>query len=326
MYFSRLLSLLLFAMLFAGCSKPVVKPPPAPVTPKPVVIEEKAKPELPPPPLEQKAPPPPVVILVSEAIPAYQQVAEELEKLLAGRATVIYLSKALQDRKQMAVQLKKPLYQQFVAIGLEAAREAKGLAGKEDQLVFCQVFNYQDYSLIAPRAKGVGALPGSAEMFASWSAMSPGLKSVGVITGPGLDEVIATAAEVAGRHGIELRHKTVATDKELLFEYKQMAPSVQGLWLLPDNRVLSGRTIKELMTFSVRNAKQVVVFSDSLLRLGGVMSVTTRPQEIAAKVVGRLQAAAPGSEMPGPDLLLLEGGELQINRVAARRYNMKLKE
>jgi hypothetical protein len=326
MYLRPLFSLLLLAILLAGCSKPVVKPQPAPVAPVPTVIEEKPQPGPRPRQVEKKLAPPPVVILVSEAIPAYQQVADELEKQLSRRATLIYLSKGVQDRREITALLKRPEYQQFVAVGLEAAREAKTLLGEEDLLVFCQVFNYQDYSLTGPRAKGVGALPGTAEMFASWRSMAPGLKSVGVITGPGLKEEIASAAEVAGRYGIELRHKVVATDKELLFEYKQMAPAVQGLWLLPDNRVLSGRTIRELMSFSVRSGKQVVVFSDAILRLGGLMSVTARPAEIAAKVVERLQAASQGSGIPGPDLLLLEGGELQINRIAARRYNLKLKE
>jgi hypothetical protein len=265
---------------------------------------------------------PPVVILVSEPIPAYQQVADELARLLPGRSTVLYLSPEAGSRKQLTL-LKSAEYQQFVAIGLSAAREAKVLAGGEDELIFCQVFNYQDYDLVGPRARGVAALPGTRAMFATWSEMAPSLKSVGVITGPGLESVIAAASSEAASHGIQLHHRVVKTDKETLFEYKQMAPLIQGLWLLPDNRVLSGRIIKEMMSFSVRNSKQVAVFSDDILRLGGLLSVTTRADEIAAKVAQRLQEAYKGKGVPGPDLLLLDEGDVQVNAIAARRYNLQ---
>ena len=264
-----------------------------------------------------------MLFLVSEAIPAYQQVADELAKRFPKRSTVVHLSTRRAERKELISLLKKPSYQQFVAIGLGAAKEARLVAGKEDEVVFCQVFNYQDHQLVGPRYKGVGALPGTAAMFARWRELSPTLKSVGVVSGPGLEAEIADATSQAAKHGIVLRHEVVNTDKEMLFAYKQMAPSVQGLWLLPDNRVLSGRTIKELMSFSVRNAKQVAVFSDSLLRLGGLLSVTTRTEEIATKVTERLRKASQGKGIPGPVLLLLEDGDIQVNTIAAKRYNSK---
>jgi ABC-type uncharacterized transport system substrate-binding protein len=309
--------------VLSGCTKKEVKPEPvpAPVVVAPVIENIPVRKEV-----KLRKAPPPVVILVSRDIPAYQQVADELKRLVKKRATVVSLSAGIKAHKQLSALLKKPEYQQFVAIGLTAAKEAKRLAGREDEVVFCQVFNYQDYNLIGSRAKGIGALPGTSEMFITWSRMSPALNRVGVITGPGLENVIAAAANEASKHGIELQHKVVSTDKELLFEYKQMAPRLQGLWLLPDNRVLSGRIIKEVMSFSVRNTKQVAVFSEAILGLGGLLSVTTRPDEIAAKVAQRLREAFKGKGVPGPDMVLLEGGNIEVNRIVAKRYNLKYSE
>ena len=326
MNFRHLAPPVIACFLLIACSRTEVKPaPPPPVKAAPVVKQEKPKPR-PVKAVKKPRPKPPVVVLLSESIPAYQQVANELEKRLTERSTVINLDTSSMGRKRLIKQLNRKDYQQFVAIGLEAAKLAKMLAGKEDELIFCQVFNYQKYNMVGPRAKGVSALPGTAEMFARWSEMSPSLKRVGVITGPGLETVFASASKEAAKHGIELQHRVVATDKELLFEYKQLAPALQGLWMLPDNRVLSGRTIKEVMSFSVRNGKQVAVFSDAILRLGGVLSITTRPEEIAAKVEQRLQAAYKGKGVPGPELLLLEQGDIKVNSVAAKRYNLKYME
>jgi len=264
---------------------------------------------------------PPVVILISEEIPAYRQVADGVANGVGKRATVVAVGADEVARKKLIALLRKPEYQQFVAIGLDAAKVAKEMASDEDEVIFCQIFNYKDHNLLGPRAKGVAALPSSAELFAAWVRIAPNLKVVGVITGPGIEEVIAEAEVQAKRHGITLRHKVVNSDKELLFEYKQMAPTLQGLWLLPDNRVLSGRSIRELMTFSVRNSKQVAVFSDSLLRLGGLLSVTSSEDEIVAKVLRRLDEAYRANGVPGPDLMMLDQARLEINTIAAKRYS-----
>lgn len=328
MSIQRLIPPLLCALLLNGCAGQQKKPEvQVKVSPEPVVQTE---------PEEQvvtvtrevkKVPPrPQVVVMVSEAIPAYEEVADELVKRLPGTTTVVELAREGKEREQQRKLMRHNAYQQFVAIGLEAAREAGKVAGREDEVVFCQVFDYTRHGIAGPMSKGVGALPGSKELFQRWSAMSPGLKRVAVLTGKGLDAVINEAKRQAKEQGIELMHRVVNTDKELLFEYKTLAPSVQGLWLLPDNRVLSGRTIRELMSFSVRNTKQVVVFSDEILRLGAVMSLSSSSEEIAVKVKQRLDEAYRVKGFPGPELLLLEQGEIKVNRIAAKRYNLKVTE
>lgn len=317
-----LLVIVALVVALGGCASRdrVSEPPPAPAPPTvkrqpappvPVVKKQKEEPAA-----------PEVVILISEAIPPYTKVAKELLQQLPQEPTVLYLNHGGQVDEELNDILKQSKYQQIVAVGLKAAMEAKRLAGMEDEVIFCQVFNYQDYRLTGPRSKGVGAVPGTRSLFASWRKMSPELKQVVVITGSGMEEVVMSAEAVAAEHGVVLRHQVVNNDKELLFEYKRMAPQIQGLWLLPDNRVLSGNAIRELLMFSVRNGKQVAVFSDELLRLGGLLSVSARPSEIAEKVIQRLQGARGEAGVPGPELLLLEDGDIQVNHIVARRFGI----
>ena len=296
-------------MVTACAQKPVELPPPE----KPVVKEVKK-------PAKKVRKRPPVVILISEDIPAYQQVASKVKQRLPKRSTTVLLGAG--NNAALINQLKSPAYQQFVAVGLRAAKLAKKIAGREDETVFCQVFNYHEYNIVGPLFKGVAALPGTAELFSRWRKLSPGLQSAAVFTGPGLEKIVKAASKEAKKQGIQLTHKVVGSDKELLFEYKQLAPGLQGIWLLPDNRVLSGHTIKELMSFSVRNTKQVVVFNENLLRLGGLLSISSNNTEIAQKVVKRLDEAFKVRGFPGPELELLEGGDIQVNAVVARRYNL----
>jgi len=295
-----------------GCAQPEQKPEappvPAPIKRQPVVKEEV--------PIVKD-----VIVLVSEDIAAYSEVAEALAKKLGQRGSVRYLKGSQFENMKMLAAYKDDKNKQFVSIGLNASVTAKTLA--DSQVVFCQVFNYQDYSLVTDRHKGVSMVPIS-KTFSTWRALVPGISDIGVITGMGLDDMMQKAKSVAKKHGVTLHHKVVNSDKEYQFAFKEMAGSVQGYWLLPDNRVLSGSILREVMTFSVRNGKQVAVFSDELLNLGGLFSISSDPENIAQQVFERLEQAQNVDTLPGADISYLDKATLRINSVMAQRFNLKI--
>jgi ABC-type uncharacterized transport system substrate-binding protein len=226
----------------------------------------------------------------------------------------------LENMKMLAA-YKDDKHRQFVSIGLNASLIVKPLA--DSQMIFCQVFNYQDYGLLSEKHKGVSMVPIS-KIFGTWRALAPGITDIGVISGPGLEDMMQTAMSVAKKQGITLHHKTVNSDKEYQFAYKEMADKVQGYWLLPDNRVLSASMLSEVMAFSVRNSKQVAVFSEELLNLGGLFSVTSEPQDIAQQVLERLEQAQKKDTIPGADIVYLDKAILRINSTMAQRLNLKI--
>ncbi len=266
--------------------------------------------------------PPQVVILVSEDIPAYSGVANALSKLLGKRATVQYLSTSqLANIKTVSV-LKDEEHTQIVSIGLNAAIAAKTLTNK--QVVFCQVYNYQDYALLSPKHKGVSMMPSFGKTFSTWRMLSQNAIDIGVISGPGFDEVMQTAKIAARFQGFRLHHETVNSDKEYQYAYKKMSKTVQGYWLLPDNRVLSENILRDIMTYSVRNSKQVAVFSEELLKLGGLFSVQSNYRDIAQQVLDRLEQAQLKDTIPGQDIVYLEQLELRINSVMAKHLDIAI--
>jgi ABC-type uncharacterized transport system substrate-binding protein len=211
---------------------------------------------------------------------------------------------------------------QFVSIGLNATLAAKTLTNR--QVVFCQVFNYQDYDLLTPKHKGVSIMPSMSKTFSTWRALAPGTADIGVISGPGFEDMMQLAKTAAKLNGITLHHKTVNSDKEYQYAFKQMADKVQGFWLIPDNRVLSGNILRDVMTFSIHNSKQVAVFSDELLSLGGLFSTTSDPQEVAQEVLRRLKQAQNTEIIPGPDIAYPDKSILRINSVMAKLLNLEI--
>lgn len=311
----------LLLLFLAGCvvQPQREEPPPQPTVkveeppPKPV-----AAPKLPPP------PPPEVAILVSSNIPAYRQVAKSIDTRLGARAQSWYLTGSRDSDARTLAEIRKSPRPQVVAVGLDAALAAKGLADR--QVIFCQVFNYAEQRLASSHYKGVAMLPSFEKSFTVWKGIAPNLKEVAIITGPGLDDYVRLAATAAKPLGITLLHRQVNSDKELLVVFKSVADSVQGYWLWPDNRVLSGLVMREVLTFGARSGKQVAVFNDELLALGGLLSITSDHHDIAARVIERLERAEGKPQIPGPVIEPLNEALVRINPVMVKRFGLTVPE
>ncbi len=286
---------------------------------------KREEPPVPPPPVvkpEPKRPTMEVVILVSEDTPAYSKVAKALARQLGQRSSIRYLGGSQMENIKMLEAYRNDEDKQFVSIGLSASVAAKSLMNR--QVIFCQVFNYQDYGLLTAKHKGVSMIPSMSKTFAAWHALAPDTSDVGVISGPGFEGMMQVASAAAKSQGIALHYVTVNSDKEYQYAYKQMAGKVQGYWLLPDNRVLSENVLRDVMTFSVRNSKQVVVFNDELLNLGGLFSVNSDYRNIVQQVLERLEKADGKEDVPGPDIVYLDRVILRINPVMAQRLNLEI--
>jgi ABC-type uncharacterized transport system substrate-binding protein len=265
---------------------------------------------------------PGVSILVSRDIPAYTRVASELSKHLTKRSKVYNLDGDAEAVEKALRETQWSDREQVVAIGLAAARAAREFLAK--QVIFCQVFNYTDYDLITPWMKGVSMLPRFSDQLRVWKDLDPKLRRVALLTGANQQHLVRAAADAARDHGMEVVYREVHSDKETLYSFKRLAPEVQGLWLLPDNRVLSAGVIRALMSYAVRQRKEVLVFSPTLLKIGGLISIEGTESDVAAQVLARLQQSYGQKEIPGPDVVPLTSMQLQINARVAKQLGLAL--
>jgi hypothetical protein len=159
--------------------------------------------------------------------------------------------------------------------------------------------------------------------FPGGKKLSPGLRRVIVITGSFHENLIWKLQVAATSYGIRLDHVVVGSDKEFVYKYKGMARRYQGIWLLPDNRVLSRRAMREVMSYSVRHGKQAMVFSPPLLSIGGLISAEPRPGDVAEQVLNRLHSIASDADIPGPDVTELTRTRFKVNNVVARQIGLK---
>jgi ABC-type uncharacterized transport system substrate-binding protein len=202
----------------------------------------------------------------------------------------------------------------IVAIGLLAATVARRA---ELPMVFCQVYNYQDYDLISPTSKGVQFLPPFMLQLEAWKSLAPELQSIGIVTGPGQDALVADIQRVVQEAGLTLTVETVHSDQEALLAFKDMTQTIDGFWLLPDNRILSPDVVREMMAHSAKHKKQVVVFGNGLLGLGALMSVTSDESDVAERVLARFESMSANGQLRGPDLQQLTKIHTNVNHDVA---------
>ena len=253
----------------------------------------------------------PITILVSDDLPAYSAVADELGKKLAKRPTIISLKGDTVTNAVTPELLRQTDKHRVVAIGPLAAQTAMRL--NASQVVFCKVFNYRILNPGNKHARGISFLPPVELQFRAWKRLDPELKRVGVITGPGHERLIEEAQKAARHNGIVLFHRTVQTDMGMLYDFKRLTPEIQGLWLVPDNRILSRRILREVMSYSTKHQLEVVVFHPALLRLGGLMSIDSVDGDVADQVITALRDKSKRTETFADELLPLKRLDIEVN-------------
>ena len=311
---------LLACALLAGCT--VANKVPQQTVPLPLPEQQaETPPVIKPPPVQPAVPVlPPVAILLSDDGPAYTRIADELVARLPRKPKIFSLQGNPAASAQVIGKLNNSGRGPIVAIGPLAAQSASRLTDR--QVVFCQVFNHQDYGLSAANVRGVSIVPPAGLQFRAWKKLDAGLQRVGVITGPGHEALIAHAERSAKRHGIELVHRVVKSDKEMLYTFKRMTPEIQGLWLLPDDRILSRRVLRDTMAYSIKHRKQVVVFHPELLRLGGLMSASGTEADVAVQVIAALRAATARAAAPASRLLPLTKIRIEVNDARVKQLKI----
>jgi ABC-type uncharacterized transport system substrate-binding protein len=251
------------------------------------------------------------------------RIAEEIQRRDAEHVTVHNLDGSEANAVTTLAKIDGASSDRIVAIGLLAATVGRRA---EMPMVFCQVYNYQDYDLVSPSSKGVQLLPPFDLQLEAWRSLAPELKSIGIVTGPGQDALIADIQEAVERAELTLTVATVQSDQEALVRFKDMTHAIDGLWLVPDNRILSPNVVREMMSYSAKHKKQVVVFSSGLLGLGALMSVASDERDVADRVLARFENMSESGQLRGPDLQQLTKIHASVNEDIARHLGLAIPE
>ena len=272
-----------------------------------------------------------IIVLASDDKGAVAAATGALQAAYGGKVELFNLAGGRTREADIMKAIQASPSGQVVAVGLLAAQVARQrLDGK--QVVFCQVLNVEESNLVTPWMKGVSGIPSLARQFAAWKMLDPGLRRIGLITGPKASYMVSEAQAAARALGLEIDHVAVTSDRAVAPALQELRERrINGLWLAPDSSILSQRAILDLMAATVRYNIPVLAFSPALLKEGALMSGTADTREIASVTLERLRRASPGTAgVPGEALAPLTGARITIGAAAAARFGLaippKLKE
>ena len=134
-----------------------------------------------------------------------------------------------------------------------------------------------------------------------------------------LMESAQLAAESAN---VTIRYATSDSDRETLYQFKRLAPQIDGLWLIPDDKILSPTMLRELLSYAASHGVRVCVFSDALLPLGALMSASPTTGDVARTVRRVLESMIVGDTKSVPALTPLTELAIRINEQVAGRFGL----
>jgi ABC-type uncharacterized transport system substrate-binding protein len=307
----------LAACAVAGCAAAPPESPDAPAT-SPVIASPAPTPAPAPVPHEAPAPPHPalprrdVKIVLERDIESSAAIADAIAQVLPPRQYRVSTVDSASLSKSGAG--ASPAL--VIAIGRTAVDAVRAKLPTVP-LVFCQVFAFEDLLQGGGPIWGVDSLPPLALQLKSWRAIDPTLRSVALILGERRDGLASAAVEAAGTLGTEVRLETSRSDRETLYLFKRLATQVDGLWLLPDNRVLSPGVLRELLGYAVAHSVGVFTPNESLLRWGALASAVALPADVAATVRMLAERVVTGQTEGLPAMTPLRAADLRVNQAVA---------
>lgn len=284
--YPRLIALAAALFVLSACATPPSPEPTVTVTeavPPIEVVEPEAEPGPEPEQAAEVLPakPPSVALVLTSRNAVYEALAHELGKYFEFLS--IY---DLSDKSQPPVSAFRLINDgdndAVIAVGTRAARSA--VAMSEQPVVFSYVFNYRENDLLGARSRGVEAIAPLDAQLDAWQEAEPSIESIGLLVGSGHTELVEQARRLAEQRGLRLSVIQANSDQEALYLFKRVVHDIDGFWLLPDNRVLSARSLKNMMSLANRQGVSVLAPSPSMLSIGANISVSPVAADIAARI------------------------------------------
>jgi hypothetical protein len=251
----------------------------------------------------EAAPAATVSVVFSGRAPAQALIADQIAEALTGPGWTL---QRLDIDDAAAIPGDEP---QIVAAVGPGALELAVARYPHADIVVCQAL----VPNAAENVRAIAATPPASLQLSAWASLDPQLERIGLITSTDFAASLPGAEAAAAAIGARLERRYSSSDRETLYLFRRLAPDIDGLWLAPDNKVLSMAVIGEILTLAADLKIGVLVFSDALLDRGGLLSVSAPAEHVAAKAVDAIEHIRAGRGLSLPAETPLDEGAVRVN-------------
>jgi putative ABC transport system substrate-binding protein len=257
------------------------------------------------------------MVLYEPKVPPFREAAAAAHAVLSGSVDL--------DANDPATEGKLNDASVVIAVGQKAFNLAKSKVPKTP-IVFCMVLGINRSSLTT-FVTGVPMEPDPTETLAAIQLVRPGTTRVGLVYNPASSELFAAeAVRGAAKAGVTLVTKAVTGPDQVRDAVKEMASSIDVLWLPPDAHLFSKELFLALLSFSAERNLPLIGFLDSFTQAGALASISadysdigTRAGKLADDIL--LHPETKRSPVPG---MVFSPGKLSINMKTAEALGVKV--
>jgi putative ABC transport system substrate-binding protein len=161
-----------------------------------------------------------------------------------------------------------------IAIGPLAAQVVKEEV-RDVPVVFFMVPHPHKYSLKGDNIVGISLDIPLETQFTTYKSLVPGLKTIGVIYDPEkTGELIAESRGVAEKLGLKLLASAVSSQKGVPAALRSMLGSIEALWMVPDETVVTPEAFEFLLLAAFENHLPFLAASDIFVEVGAFASLS----------------------------------------------------
>ncbi len=213
----------------------------------------------------------------------------------------------------------------ILALGTRAA-ELSCKEIKDIPIVFCMVMNPEKYGIKGENIIGVAMEVSPEKQIFNFKSALPSLRSIGIVYNPEKSgNRVKAGKKACQKLGIKLIEKKVSSPKEVPGAFRDLVGTVDAIWLLPDNTVLTKASFNFILKTAMEEKIPLLAFSEILVKGGALLAFSTDYRNVG-NLAGSLVKKILSGVAPNTLSLASPEGELILNLHIADFLGIKIKE
>ncbi len=169
-------------------------------------------------------------------------------------------------------------------------------------IIFFMVSRPEKYLLNKSNVTGISLNPDPKEQFRLLSLLVPKARKIGVIYDhSNIPKAVKYGLEAQKKSGISIIEETISSQTEIPEALRNIRAKTDALWLVMDDMVITRRSLRHIVKFSIDNNYPVIGFSKKIVKSGALFTSVTSFEGIGrrgASLAKKILGGEPPSSIP----------------------------
>lgn len=265
-----------------------------------------------------------IAVVMSQDLLPYREALEGIRDITGGDLAVFDLKADSEGEEGVLRRLQAADPELVIAIGARAAQVARGgLHGVPT--LFCMVLGADLSGLAGPSITGVALEVPVDLQIAGFRRVFPSLSRLGLLYDPEKSAaLVGRVRQATETAGIALVAESVSWPAQVPAAFRRVAARADGIWIIPDSTVVSRESVNFILRQSVEHRIPVMVFSEPMVRAGGLVCFAAENREIGRQTGELALRVLRSGRKPLPPVEPPRGPRLVVNLKAAQAMGIEI--